>query len=268
MRDLAKPQLWEKDLRDAEAQQVRNSMAAMLRNFDEDEEAFVDECSDDSGFQTPTDNISDTSTYHNAMMEPTESIGEHGERQSHFDAYELRMNLALMQAISRSQDRCLDLWTENTEPALRNSDFKALLVRCKSEGIDWTPSQLQLYEDLAEWRERVARENECAANFVCSLGFLAMIAFKRPTNGFSLRRISFDLPEMLQVMESYRDELFALVRKSRMDDDLDEYEDLTSFPSFRNQPLTKPSWSAVFGLVSCAAFVVLATMHKSRRLRR
>jgi ribonuclease D len=264
MRDLAKAQLWEKEIRDTEAQQVKNSIVTMLNSFDEDEEAFVEALPDDEqGFQTPTDDIY---TYHDAVEE--ECIMEaKEERQSLFHAHELRMNLDLMHAISRSQDRCLDLWTENVEPALKNSDFQSLLVRSKSEGVDWTPSQFQLYEDLAQWREKLAKQHECAATFVCSLGFLATAAFKRPTNKFSLMRISVDLPGMLQSTAGCLNEFFALIRQSRIEDGLDDYEDLSLFPSFK-ESTTKPSWSAIFGLVSCAALVVLASQSRNRRLRR
>jgi len=275
MRDLARPQLWDREKHDAEAQQVWNSMAAMMRNFDEDEEAFIDNELEPE-FSTPGEDFS----VHTEESEPMKE--NDGEKKYLFDAYELRKNLDLMQAISASQERCLDLWTDSAEPALKNADFQALVVRCKSEGIDWTASQFRLYEDLAKWRNDIAAEHECAAIFVCSLGFLASIAFRRPTDTISLRKISFDLPGLLQANESYCEMLFTFVLLSRIEDGLSELEDPSLCPSFQLQPPVQRAssvqgvrsdgasaaiWFTIAGSIGCAALLIFASGARRWRLR-
>ncbi len=272
MRDLAKSQLWEKEKQDNEAQLVRNSIAAMLRNYNEDDETFLD---------TEKDVLEDdVSSYHAEIGHETE--GEDEEQDFLFDAGKLRMNLELMQVISRSQDRCLDLWTDSDEPALKNSEFQALLVQCKSKGSDWTLAQMQLYEALAKWRKDVAVTLQCSADFVCSLGFLAMVAMKRPTSTRSLRQINFHLPATLETNKSVVEELFILVRKSRIKDCLEEMEDLSLFPSYTqahllfilrnhgvlNEAEQNLQWSSTrIGLASCLVVVILYSILRNGRPR-
>jgi hypothetical protein len=257
MRDLAKPLLYEKRRLDPVAKQLE----AVTQNFDEEDEIFVDAT---SGFTTPND---DTSSYEDAMDEEAPE-----EERTLLNALELRMNLNLMRVISRSQDRCLDLWTDSSEPAMKNSDFQTYLVRSKRDGNEWSASQIRLYKRLADWRELVARERSCLAEFVCPLGFLASVAFKRPTHILGLRRISFDLPGMLENIGTLWDELFELVRRSRVEDGLEEFESIAQFPSFtelersftRSQNRSFDA-TTTWGIVSCAAILtVIAIMYTVR----
>ena len=262
MRDLTKSQLNEKRHRNPEAELVRDAMTAMMKNFDEDDEIFLDASSDCATLND------DASSYEEAMEEEVTE-----ETQALLTSSELRMNLDLMRVISRSQDRCLDLWTESSEPAMRNPDFQAHLVRSKRDGDEWSSSQIRLYKSLADWREVVAKERGCSAEIICPLGFLASVAFKRPTHVLGLRRISFDLPGMLENIGTLWDELFERVRKSRVEDGLDEFEQIAQFPSFteldksivasrRGRVIDS---STTWGILSCAAIIAGMAIMYSRR---
>jgi ribonuclease D len=284
MRDLARQELWDiadQTVKDAEARQVATSLAAMLANFDEDEEIFTDD-TDKTEFSTPAEA---SVVYKDAPYEedPTQ---DGGERQSFFDARELRMNIDLMHVVSRSQDRCLDLWNDSAEPRLKNSEFQSLLTRCKKEDKDWTTSQLELYARLARWREEIAAKEECTAGFICSLGFLASVALKRPTREIGLRHLNFHLPEVFEETSGndYINELFQIVSESRGADGLGEC-DYSAIPSydeflerertgrFSDRSLTLESAGILrvvvaAGLVACVATAVAMTTARGSRMRR
>jgi ribonuclease D len=140
------------------------------------------------------------------------------------------MNTDLMQTISGSQEFCLKLWKETSESHLKNPEFQSLIVRSQNSKVgEWTPSQLELYDNLAQWREETARREECAVGFICTMGFLALIALKRPTSRTGLLQLSYKLPEFFQTYNI--DDLLELVRKSRLPDRLDESGDF-HIPSY------------------------------------
>jgi ribonuclease D len=130
-------------------------------------------------------------------------------------AKELRMQPRLMRVISRSQDRCKDLWSNRAEPHLKNSVFQSMVTRAKKREIDWTAVNTQLYDDLVQWRDRVAVSLECLPGFVAPLDLLVQVAYTRPTTEYSLRKITHFLPEVLEDPNSeYREELLTIVRDS------------------------------------------------------
>jgi ribonuclease D len=130
-------------------------------------------------------------------------------------AKELRMQAKLMRVISRSQDRCKDLWSNRVEPHLKNSVFQSMVTRAKRREVDWTAVNTQLYDDLAQWRDRVAISLECLPGFVAPLDLLVQVAYKRPTTEYGLRKITHFLPEVLEDPDSeYREQLLTVVRES------------------------------------------------------
>jgi ribonuclease D len=130
-------------------------------------------------------------------------------------AKELRMQARLMRVISRSQDRCKDLWSNRVEPHLKNSVFQSMVTRAKRREVDWTAVNTQLYDDLVQWRNRVAVSIECLPGFVSPLDLLVQVAYKRPTTEYSLRKITHFLPEVLEDPDSeYREQLLTIVRDS------------------------------------------------------
>jgi ribonuclease D len=282
MRDLVKQELGDKSnkaTKDAEAKQVATSLAAVLRRFDEDEETF----DDDDDFATPT-NVSFDEDEDEDEYEETE-LQEEGEQRSFFDAKALRMNVDLMQAISRSQDRCLDLWNDNVEPHLKNSEFRSLVVRSKKGEIQWTSSQLELYEKLAQWRELVAAREECTGGCVCPLGLLANIALRRPTNEVGLQLLRSHLPDLLEDTSTNNNtnEVFQLVLESRQADGLEEcdyseiprYEDYLARErmgyfvdrSVPSESIGGFSGLVAAGVVACVAAIAVTVVAASKRSR-
>jgi len=266
MRDLAKSQVQEKRLGNVDATSVRDTLREMMKNFDEDEEVFFD--------ATPEVDMSvdddAASSYEDAV---DDGVPDEMKQSLLLTAVELRMNPDLMRAISRSQDRCLDLWTEGSEPPMQNADFQTYLIRCKRDGNEWSSSQIRLYKSLADWRETVATERGCSAELVCPLGFLASVAYKRPTHILGLRRITLDLPGILENIGSLWDDLFLRVRRSRIEDGLDEFESMTQFPSYTElEKSTSGTFSYPFDsttawrIVSCTAIVaMMAIFYNTRR---
>jgi ribonuclease D len=130
-------------------------------------------------------------------------------------AKDLRMQAKLMRVISRSQDRCKDLWSNRVEPHLKNSVFQSMVTRAKRREVDWTAVNTQLYDDLVQWRDRVAVSIECLPGFVAPLDLLVQVAYKRPTTEYSLRKITHFLPEVMEDPDSeYREQLLTIVRDS------------------------------------------------------
>jgi ribonuclease D len=275
MRDLAKQELWETDdekiAKHAEARRVATSLASMLRRFDEDEETCVEE------EELPPNSLDDDEPETGGMSK--EESEEEGERTYFYEAKELRMNLDLMQAISRSQERCLDLWTADPEPHLKIPDYQSLMVRSKKKEITWTPSQSEVYAKLVEWRARVADRQECTAGFVCELGFLASVAYKRPTSEVGLRQLNFFLPELL-LLDNNDMELFDLVRRSRQADMLGENDDreIPCYEGYLEQEKSGRSVGIVassggfrglvaVGIVACVAAIAVTVVTTSKRSR-
>jgi ribonuclease D len=236
IRDLAKQELWDNDhvSKEAEARQVATSLAAILRKFDEEDEACDSDVdsknSDDEGYSTPVSTFDEE--FQDSYELESEAVNGILERKAQFNAMELRMNSALMQVISLSQNRCLDLWTSRPEPHLKNSEFLLILKRSKSGEIECTSSQIQLYDKLVRWREYVATQEECLPGFICPLDLFAHISYKRPTTEAALRKLSYILPDLLEERDNiYVYELLQLVIESRKVDEL-EAEEVSDIPCY------------------------------------
>mmetsp|Transcript_5846 Transcript_5846/g.14299 ORF Transcript_5846/g.14299 Transcript_5846/m.14299 type:complete len:834 (+) Transcript_5846:1651-4152(+) len=194
-----------------------NTMKDMLRSFNE-EDGIEDEfdCGNlDLSFLIDDDDI-DTNTQHTNGTK-VESNGY--VPKSILDAKDLRMNLALMAAISKSQDACLGLWKTTVEPAQRNTEYQSMIVQASKDGDPWIVSQMNLYEKMANWRQMVAEKEECLAGFVCTLEFLACVAYKRPRSEIELRQITWHLPHLLEEQDGrHAREMLIMVQESRSKD--------------------------------------------------
>jgi ribonuclease D len=193
-------------------------------------------------------------------------------------AKELRMQARLMRVISRSQDRCKDLWSNRAEPHLKNSVFQSMVTRGKKREIDWTAANIQLYDDLVQWRDRVAVSLECLPGFVAPLELLVQVAYKRPTTEYSLRKITHFLPEVLEDATSeYREELLTIVRESLETHGIDPDADVVYLYADRKArikrdvevaaPKTQIAWKVAVA-VAISAVVAVAVMATKRRRTR
>lgn len=284
IRDLAKQELWDNDhvSKEAEARQVATSLAAILRKFDEEDEACDDsdvgsKMSDDAGYSTPISILDEE--FQDTYELESEAVNGIVARKAQFNAMELRMNSALMQVISLSQNRCLDLWNSRPEPHLKNSEFLSMLQRSKSGEVECTSSQVKLYDKLVRWREYVAAKEECLPGFICPLDLFAHISYKRPTTEAALRKLSYFLPDLLEEKDNaYVDELLQLVVESRKVDGL-EAEDVSDIPcyeayldqekkrerSFSTAASSNLWTSTVTYSVMCVAAIVMITLATRRR---
>mmetsp|Transcript_15948 Transcript_15948/g.32955 ORF Transcript_15948/g.32955 Transcript_15948/m.32955 type:complete len:277 (-) Transcript_15948:732-1562(-) len=149
-------------------------------------------------------------------------------QQSVFGAKELRMIPGLMSVFTKSQENCLKFWSCTPESPLKNKRFIALAT---TKGNSFTKSQLNLYKELASWREDVSKEQEFLPGRICSLDFLARVAFHRPLTEDGLRRTQYYLPRFL-TNNRYRDALFSRVKDSLNDDNSVVVK--KSYPIFEN----------------------------------
>eukprot|EP00533_Pseudo-nitzschia_delicatissima_P007817 CAMPEP_0116079544 /NCGR_PEP_ID=MMETSP0327-20121206/1198_1 /TAXON_ID=44447 /ORGANISM="Pseudo-nitzschia delicatissima, Strain B596" /LENGTH=647 /DNA_ID=CAMNT_0003570175 /DNA_START=142 /DNA_END=2085 /DNA_ORIENTATION=- len=149
-------------------------------------------------------------------------------QQSVFGAKELRMIPGLMSVFTKSQENCLKFWSCTPESPLKNKRFVALAT---AKGNAFTKSQLNLYKELASWREDVSKEEESLPGKICSLDFLVRVAFHRPLTEDGLRRIQHYLPRFL-TNNRYRDTLFSRVKDSLNDDNAVVKNE--SYPTFAN----------------------------------
>lgn len=160
------------------------------------------------------------------------------KEKTSFDAKDLRMNLALMAVISKSQERCLGLWSTSPEPPMKNVEFQSIMVQAFKENNPWTTSQITLYERMASWREAVADKEECLAGFVCTLDFLSWVAMKRPASHTGLRQIRWHLPHLLtKHVGKYMKQILAMVEVSRWEDKLGPHSGFLTYREYQEKRL-------------------------------
>ena len=149
---------------------------------------------------------------------------------------DLRMNPRLMRVISRSQENCLQFWNSDPEPPLKNKQFLSLAAQYRKESKAFTKSQLSLYYKIASWREDVAADEESLPGMICSLDYLARVAFHRPTSENGLRKINYTIPRFLtKDNRKYMKALFFFVRDSLADDNVVEDEVYPTFEEFKER---------------------------------
>ncbi|KAL7578404.1 hypothetical protein ACA910_012801 [Epithemia clementina (nom. ined.)] len=228
MRDLTRATLYDRTPaeRDEEDNLVATSMASALAQFKDDDENY-----DDLHLGNVHDTVIGTSTNHGQGIFKFDSedddaldfVSDHGAQNYKEEpalspenpkasAGLLRMQPNLMKVIARSQERCRDLWSGPQEPFLTHPMYIHILHRARRSEVNWTPAHLQLYEQLVKWRIRVAEEREILPSFVAPLEFLIPVALQCPVSEQALRRISFQLPEMIEEDQTCRDSLLSFVR--------------------------------------------------------
>lgn len=154
------------------------------------------------------------------------------EAKTIFEAGDLRMIPGLMAVLSKSQENCLKFWSCAPESPLKNKRFVTLATQSRKDGKAFTKSQLRLYHELAAWREDVGIKRESLPGRICSLDFLARVAYHRPLTEDGLRKIQYFLPNFLaQNNEQYLETLFSMVNDSLKDDNAVVKEE--SFPTFQ-----------------------------------
>jgi ribonuclease D len=269
IRDLVKDKLWTNLEAKQETQRVAQALAATLSTIaaaegDVDEDEFFmnrddddlpesnlsdDDDDDDDGFYTPTD-------------------GENGEPRTTVGTKALRMQPDLMSVFSVSQQRCLDLWRFNHEPLSKNNQYADLMKLAQAGEVKWTKSHASLLEDLVAWRTQVATKEECLEGMTVETDLLISVATKRPTSEAALRRITYNLPELLND-SIYINELLAIVRTSfskgatQTPVMIPSYEEV----SIRKAKSRRSDLNLWIAAVAAAAVLGLGVIHLSRRRR-
>ena len=212
IRDLTRTHLYDRNPteRDEEAHRVASSMASALAQFrDEEEEEEGFGPNNTERVQEPVDVLQcdnyDNTSHHDKVLSSQNPIAS---------VALLRMQPNLMKVISLSQERCRDLWSGRPEPFLTHSIYIQILHRARRGELAWTPAHLKLYEQLMEWRKRIADEREILPGFVAPVDFLIHVALQCPVSYMALQRVSFRLPELVEEDPSCRESLLDVIRKT------------------------------------------------------
>jgi len=207
----------------------------IIRILNEEDGITENDAADDDTDDVGTDGIKMQLTTHNEekIIHCTEKT-----KKTIFHAKELRMNLRLMEAVTKSQYHCLNFWNMKPEPYLKNKKFLLLTTQCKKDGKEWSKSQLDLYVKLVSWREDIAKKEESLPGVICSLDFLVMVALlDRPITEFGLRRIRYDIPYILIRYDDkrYMKTMLELVKNSRTEDDIEICELYPTYEDFKER---------------------------------
>ena len=154
---------------------------------------------EDDGYRTPT----------NDSRQPKSATA------STMQARDLRLQPELMAVLTKSQYRCLDMWTTKMEDLNKNDMFLTILQRAQDGQLVWTSTHRKLLDDLVVWRNGTAQQMQVLPAMLCSLDFLVTIAWKRPLSEAAMRRIQYFLPHfLLEENGRWLQEILAMVRAS------------------------------------------------------
>jgi len=227
LRDITRSQLWECGTikqKEMEGRLVAKSLADVMRvaeaYYDADSmghESFDED--DDDGYFTPDESEVDPTCVlievgGDVILGANETLES---KQSIFEASDLRMHLALMSVITRSQQKCLSLWKDKRESPKKNDTFLNITTRSTKRGMKaspWTSSNMELYLKLVQWRDDVANEVGVHPSMFLPLDLLVLIAYKCPRSKNHLRQLCYFLPDFLESGEKasmYLDQVFAIV---------------------------------------------------------
>ena len=225
IRDLTRKELWDNvgSNKEAERRMIAKALASSMKRMESLEDELEGDNSMDISMEASTaaSDLSDDEGYYTPPTQ--EDPNQDATRHSEYSAQDLRMQADLMRVISHSQHRCLDLWSLKTESLTKNGTFVNIIYRAGKGELEWTPSNMALYEDLTHWRDCVARKEQALPGMVCDLTLLVSIAAKRPTSEANIRRICYYLPEILEdSQEDYLGQIISLVRTSLEKDGLQQ----------------------------------------------
>ena len=127
----------------------------------------------------------------------------------------LRLHLGHMRVISSSQEACLKLWKAPREQVFKNDTFVDALKQAAHGTLNWNDDHTELYQNLVQWRNRVADVEGTYPEAVCSLDLLVSICKRMPSCHWSLRQIDYFLPAILADESlGYSGELLSIVGSS------------------------------------------------------
>lgn len=224
MRDLTRRDLWDRTTAEQQAEDERVGAAvvstlAHFNQFEDDDEYWDNSGNLGSSFEmVPAQNAEGDAAGETSITRDVNDEGEGKEEEEERDPIAsvqvLRLQPELMRVMSHSQQRCRDLWTEKKEAFINHPLRIHFAQQARRKELEWTTNNEDLLEKLVEWRNKTARELECLPGFVASLDILLPVALLRPTSETSLRRISYDLPEVLEYEASHREALFGVIAAS------------------------------------------------------
>lgn len=286
IRDLTREELWDNVgfNKEAERRMIAKALASTIRRIEREEDGeesfgtFENAMADASSSSLDTSMASRLSSFSDdddGYFTPPaeEDPNEDASRRSEYNAQDLRMQPDLMKVITHSQQRCLDLWNSKTESPTKNDKFISVIYRAGKGELDWTPSHMELYDELCAWRETVAKSEEVLPGLVCALDWLVDIAVKRPPCEASLRRITYYLPPVVEDSKNVLlEEILSIVRASLEKNGLSTVSTVRKYTVPRDNKNNRSSRGRrlVLSLVTIAAVggvaaVVMMTLRKRKR---
>jgi ribonuclease D len=238
MRDMVSPDFWNNERTGVEQKLAIHSFQEKLSQLEQDKDdmtkvvtpdgkayrdaldfSFHDFCSE--GSQDDAESFATAIESNNSIHKfysPSNSFGMWDDEDSNKDqrknditSADLRLHPTLMRCLSVSQERCRDLWKGKPEKYFQNEMFLDLMKRGKRKQVDWSECNEDLLKLLYRWREEVAEDMECLPDFVMPLDLLISVAWKRPCTVYSLRRIQYNPPVLLQENKIYFNRMLNIV---------------------------------------------------------
>lgn len=269
VRDLTRAEVYDKSAaeRAVESRIVAANLALTLDKFD-DEEHQADETARSDNVRPSEDPQNFFTPVNAGSFADNEEMVDAERPMTVAEAHVLRLQPRLMTVLSRSQESSRKLWSGGEEPPLKVKLLESLIKRAAKQEVDWTETQTQFYLSLVKWRARVAREVGCLPSFVAPLDFFVQVAWRLPESTTALRRLSFDLPELLEEEERYQHILLSHV--SILIDSRAvtcTARPLYLFADRPQGPTALPvAWKAtlVVGVAASVAFAVFTTRRRGR----
>eukprot|EP00977_Amphora_coffeiformis_P023536 scaffold13528_cov169-Amphora_coffeaeformis.AAC.6 len=274
MRDLTRRELWDRTTAEQQEEDERVGAAVTstldhFNRFEDDDEYWESGgCSNlDSSFEVVA--AMDGAEVGSTEDEDRHSSDGEGARNPIARAEILRLQPGLMRVISHSQQRCRDLWTKGKESFINHPLRIRFAQQARRKELVWTTSNEKLLEELVEWRDRTAQELECLPGFVAPLDVLLPIALQKPATEQGLRRISFNLPDVLEQKESHREALLEVVRQFVKAEGGDPVQQLVlkHVDIGTSRKRKRFPWTVAAALAVGAAGVTVAVMASRRRRR-
>ena len=274
MRDLTRRELWDRTAveQQEEDERVGAAVKSTLAHFNRFED-------DDEYWESGGDSNLDSSFEVVAAMDGAEAGSTEDEDRDSDDGKDarnpiaraeiLRLQPGLMRVISHSQQRCRDLWTKGKESFINHPLRIRFAQQARRKEVVWTTSNEKLLEELVEWRDRTSQDLECLPGFVAPLDIMVPIALQKPTTEQGLRRISLNLPDVLEHEESHREALLEVIRQfvKAEGGDIVQQLVLRHVDIGTSRKRKRFPWTAAAALAVGAAGIAVVVMASRRRRR-
>jgi len=277
MRDLTRRELWDRTTEEKQEEDERvgaavTSTLAHFNRFEDDDEYW--ESGGTSNLDSSFEVVAGMDGAEVGSTEDEDRVSNDDEEVENRNpiarAEILRLQPELMRVISHSQQRCRDLWTKGKESFINHPLRIRYAQQTRRKELIWTTRNEKLLEQLVEWRDRTAQDLECLPGFVAPLDILLPVALQKPTTEHGLRRISLNLPDVLEYERSHREALLEVVRRFIKGEGVDAMQQLVLRHADigTSRKRKRFPWTVAAAAFAVGAAGVAVAVMASRRRRR